>query len=222
MTGVAYSGVAVRHSENVRKALQGSVFIAPSTATSITSLTGTDSLIATLPTGFTDLGYTTKEGASADRAIDASETTSWGATDPVRRDITSDTSTIHVVCQETKATTIGLYLGVDASTVVPVAASGETQVTKPLRPLNKYYRMLVLGVDQNTSGEIYLGAYYPNVSVTSMGAQAFQDGEELKYDLTFTAYPDSTLGYSLRMIYGGLGWKALVTAAGNLGFATPA
>jgi len=222
MTGTAYSGVATRHAEFVRKALQGSVFIAPSTATAITSLTGTDSLIATLPTGTTDLGYATKDGTSFDRAVDASETTSWGATDPIRRDITSDVVTIHVVCQETKAMTIGLYEGVDTSTIVPVAASGETQVTKPLRPLNRYFRLLTIGVDSNSSGEIYLARYNPNVSVTSIGTQTYQDGEEVRYDITFTAYPDSTLGYSEKMFYGGLGWKALVTATGNMGFATPA
>lgn len=222
MTGTAFSGVAVRHAEFVRKALQGSVFIAPSTATALTSLTGTDSLIATLPTGYTDLGYATKDGTSFARAVDASETTSWGATDPIRRDITSDVVTVHVVAQETKAQTIGLYTGTDTSTVVPVAASGETQVTKPLRPLNKYYRVLTIGVDSNSSGEIYLARFNPYCSVTNIGEQAYQDGEELRYDFTFTAYPDSTLGYSEKLIYGGLGWKALVTATGNMGFATPA
>lgn len=221
MVGVAYSGVAVRHSELIRKALQGSVFVAPSTATSITALTGTDSLIAALPAGFTDLGYATKDGTSFDRAVDASETTSWGATDPTRRDITSDVVTIHVVCQETKASVLGLYMGLDATAIVPVAASGETAIAKPLRPLNRFYRLLTLGVDSNTSGEIYIARYNPYVSVTSLGTQTYQDGEEIKYDITFTAYPDSTLGYSEKMFYGGLGWKALITA-GNMGFATPA
>jgi hypothetical protein len=222
MVGTAYSGVAQRNAGNIRKALQGSVFVAPSTATAITALTGTDSLIAALPAGFTDLGYTTKDGASMGRAVDSSDTTSWGATDPTRRDVTSDVSTVHVVCQETKALTLGLYLGLDTSTVVPVVASGETQITKPLRPLNRYYRVLVLGVDANTSGEIYMGVFYPYASITNMGDVEYQDGQEVRYDLTFTAYPDATLGYAAKWIYAGLGWKALVTATGNLGFATPA
>lgn len=221
MTGTAYSGVAVRHSELIRKALQGSVFIAPSTATALTALTGTDSLIATLPTGTVDLGYATKDGTSFERAIDASETTSWGATDPTRRDITSDVVTIHVVCQETKAAVLGLYWGLDATAIVPVAASGETAIAKPLRPLNRFYRLLTIGVDSNSSGEIYIARYNPNVSVTALGSQKYADDGEINYDLTFTAYPDSTLGYSEKMFYGGPGWKALITA-GAMGFATPA
>lgn len=221
MTGTAYSGVAVRHSELIRKALQGSVFVAPSTATALTALTGTDSLLATLPTGSVDIGYATKDGTSFERAIDASETTSWGATDPTRRDITSDVVTIHVVAQETKASVLGLYWGLDATALVPVAASGETTLTKPLRPLNRFYRLLTIGVDSNSSGEIYIARYNPYVSVTSLGSQKYSDDGEINYDLTFTAYPDSTLGYSEKMFYGGLGWKALITA-GAMGFATPA
>jgi hypothetical protein len=221
MTGTAYSAIAVKHQELIRKALQGSVFIAASTATALTALTGTDSLLAALPGGYTDLGYATKDGTSFDRAMNMSETTSWGATDPTRRDETSDVVTIHVVAQETKAATIGLYMGLDVSTVAPTLASGEVAIAKPLRPLNRSFRLLTLGVDSNTSGEIYIARFNPNVGLTGIGSQKYADDTEIQYDFTFTAYPDSTLGYSEKMFYGGLGWKALVTA-NNMGFAAPA
>jgi hypothetical protein len=221
MVGTAYSAIAVRKQELIRKALQGSVFIGASTVSAITSLTGTDSLLAALPVGMADLGYATPDGVEFARAISTSETNSWGATDPTRRDVTKDAVTAHVVAQETKAATVGLYLGVDAAAAVPTLASGEVAIAKPLRPTDRSFRLLTLGVDANTSGEIYIGRYHPNAKVTDVGSQKYNADGEIVYDVTFTAFPDSTLGYSEKFFFGGLGWKALITA-GNMGFATPA
>lgn len=202
----------------IRKALEGSVFIAPITAPAITALTDTTSELLALPTNYVDGGATSDDGAQFSSEVDSSDVTSWGHVEPTRRDITSDVTTLQVFFQETKKVTAAMYMGVDASTLTPDATSGELMVAKPDRPASRHYRILTISVDLADAGEIYIARFLPRASVTDKDDQNFQSGDDpLGWPVTLTAYKDSVLGYSEAYFFGGPGWKALLA---DMGFTT--
>jgi hypothetical protein len=205
-----------KQNELIRKALEGSVFVAPSTSAAITTLTGSDSSLTALPAGYEDVGWTSDDGASFGRNVDTSDVTSWGSVEPTRTDIVKDTTTLKFGCQETKLLTIGLYTGADMSAVTADPTSGEVSIEKPDRPRQTFYRAFTVGVDLSDAGEIYVARFLPRASVTDYDDQAFKSSgdDPTMWAVTMTGHMDSTLGYSERYLFGGAGWKALLTDMG--------
>lgn len=214
---LAYDDVQTKKNQLIRKALAGSVFLAPYSADPILTLTtGADSGLTVLPTGYEDAGWMTSAGVVLAEASTTSDTPSWGSVQPTRSDMTSEVTTAVVVLQETKALTIGLYTGADMSTVTPDATTGEVSIAKPLRPSTRYYRLLSLAVDLSDAGEIYVARSLPRVKVTAKDDQAYTVSDDgITWGVTFTGLEDSVLGYSERFLFGGPGWAAM---SGDTGF----
>lgn len=216
MTGVNYDTLENRQQALIRKMIEGSVFIAPYSATAITSLTDTDKGLKTLPSGYEDIGWLSDNGASLERKVDAPETKAWGSVEPVRTDIISDITSLKIECFETKRATIGLYSGADLSAVTADPTSGEVDIAKPARPGIAYHRALVVGVDLTDAGELYIARFLPRCRVTNYDNQEFMGSNDkpLTFGVTLTAYIDSVLGYSERFLAGGPGWASLQTTMG--------
>ncbi len=218
---MAYEELKNKQTELIRKALEGSVFLADVSADPIAELTNYTAGppvsidLAPLPTAWDDLGWLSNDGAAFSRDVSTSDVTSWGSVSPTRSDVTSDTSTLTVVAQETKLLTIGLATGADLAAVTADAQTGEVSIEKPARPSSKFYRVLSLAVDLGDAGEIYVGRFMPRAKVTSYAEQSFGGGDDpISWGVTFTGYEDSVLGYSERWIFGGPGWQALLTEMG--------
>ena len=216
MAGVSYDNLQHRQQALIRKMIEGSVFIAPFSATAITTLTDTDKFLKALPAGYEDIGWLSDNGASLERKVDAPEIKSWGAVEPTRTDIISDVTTLKIECQETKKATIGLYTGADLTAVTADPTTAEVDIAKPPRPGIQYHRALVVGVDLTDNGELYVGRFLPRCRVTDYDNQDFQAAGDkpLTFGCTLTAYIDSVLGYSERWLFGGAGWAALQTQMG--------
>lgn len=216
-----YSALANKQAELIRKALDGSVFIAPLSAPKLTDLTDATGLVE-LPEGWDDLGLLSTDGAQFGRDVSSSDVTSWGQIGPTRSDITADTTTLTVTAQETKLLTIGLATGADLAAIVADATTGEVQISKPTRPKSKHYQTLSLAVDENESGEIYVARYLPRAKPTSFAEQSFGGGDDpISWGTTMTGYVDSSLGFSERWYFGGPGWVALLDQMGIPGYTTP-
>lgn len=207
-----YATLRDKKQELIRKARDGSVFVAPISATSITTLTtGAGAALSALPAGYEDLGWTTTDGVTYSRETETSDVQSFGSVEPTRSDVTRDTITMAVAAQETKRLSLELYTGADLTDVEAAVTTGEYAIEKPARPGFRYYRVLGLFVDDGDAGEIYVARYMPRARVTEFGEQQFTDGDEaITFPLTFTGYEDSTLGYSHKWIFSGPGWKALL------------
>lgn len=224
MAGQNYEALKNKQGELIRKALQGSVFGASVDAAVPSALTDVaDSLLLTtlLPTTgspempWDDFGWLSNDGAQFSRDVSTSDVTSWGSVTPTRSDVVTDTSTLTIVCQETKLMTIGLATGSTIAAGDLVAGSGELIITKPARPSSKAYRVLSLAVDQGDAGEIYIGRLLPRAKVTGFSEQSFGGGDDpISWGVTFTGEEDSTLGFSERWFFGGPGWKALAEKMG--------
>lgn len=218
----SYDTLKNKQAELIRKALDGSVFVANITADPIAELTMATGVapnqvidLNPLPTDWDDLGYLSNDGAAFSRDVSSSEVTSWGSVTPTRTDITADTTTLTVTAQETKLLTIGMATGADLSALVPDATTGEVSVAKPSRPKSKHYRVLSLAVDQGDEGEIYIARFLPRAKVTGYAEQSFGGGDEpIAWGTTLTGEVDDALGYSERWIFGGAGWNAQLVQMG--------
>lgn len=212
-----------KQAELIRKATDGSVLLASLDAPTIDStvLFDVDGLKALPSTGdpkmpWGDLGWLTEDGAQFSRDVSTSDITSWGSISPTRTDVTADSSTLTVACQETKMLTIGLATGMDMSTVAP-DANGAIEIRKPTRPSAKSYRVLSVAVDEYNGDEIYIARYLPRAKVTGFSEQSFGGGDDpIMWGVTFTGEEDSTLGFSESWLFGGPGWAAL---SEKMGFA---
>lgn len=168
-----------------------------------------------LPSLWDDLGWLTADGMSHARDVASSDVQSFGSVTPTRTDITSDTTAVTVVAQETKLLTVGLASGVDPSTIVPAANTGEVSIAKPTRPRGKYWRVMTLAVDLGDGGEIYIGRFLPRAKVTNYAEQAYGGGDDpITWGTTLTGETDPDLGYSERWLFGGPGWNALLDEMG--------
>lgn len=178
--------------------------------------TGVGISLLALPSGWDDLGWLTSDGAQFARDVSSSDVTSWGSVTPTRTDVTSDTTTLTVVAQETKLLTIGLATGADLSAMTPDPSTGEVSIAKPARPTSKHYRALSMAVDQSDAGEIYIARFLPRAKVSNYAEQSFGGGDDpVTWGVTLTGEEDSDLGYSERWIFGGAGWNA---ALADMGF----
>ncbi|GAA3750834.1 hypothetical protein [Micromonospora maritima] len=211
-----YSALRDKKQELIRKARDGSVFIAPKSAALLASITtGSSADLVTLPTDWKDLGWMSTAGATYGRTTESSQVQSFGSTEPTREDITRDTITMQVVAQETSLLTLGLYTGIDTTNLKAAFTTGEVQIEKPNLPNPRYYHALGLFVDQSSDGEIYLARYMPNARITEFGEQQYGEGDDpISYPMTFTGFDDSTAGFSHKWFFGGPGWLALLDAMG--------
>lgn len=218
---MAFSAIEDKKAELIRKALTGGAFYAESSVAAITSMTtstGSPAVIDLDPskfTGYEDLGFFTDDGISHSTETTQSDITSWQSVSPTRSDITTETTQVTVVMQETKASSLALYTGVAKSTIGADATTGEVFLAKPTRPTSRSYRLLTLAVDESSDGEIYIAHFFPNAKVVGKAEQVYGKGDvAIGWGVTFQGFIDSDLGYSESLLFGGPGWEALVADMG--------
>lgn len=200
----------------IRKALNGSAFIADSSADTIDELTlfdGETGDITSLPAGYADLGYMQDAGIAFARAITEQAITSWQSVSATRSDRTADVPTAVLLAQETKLATIGLYTGVDTSGVEALS-NGVVRIDMPATPANRLYRLLGVFADQTDEGEIIVCRYFPNAKVTDVANQSYDKGDEVVWPVTLTGFVDETVGTAESHIFGGAGWLAKLADMG--------
>ncbi|MBN9108567.1 MAG: hypothetical protein J0I34_07270 [Pseudonocardia sp.] len=212
----AFTSLQQRQQQLIRKALNGGIWVAPSSAAAPTAMSsGASSDPAALPANYTDVGYITKDdGASWSRDMDTSDTTSWGAFEPTRRDITSDVTNLKFTMQETKRLSLELSYGVDLSAVTPTATTGEVAFNQASANTTIYRRFLAIMADGVGLDAVYIARFCPRMSITTVDDQSWTDGNELQWPVTGTAFVDPVLGYAVRHFFFGPGWKSQLVAAG--------
>lgn len=213
-----YADIRDKKNELIRRAKDGSVFVAAMSVTPPTALTSTSSstLLTLSTTDWTDIGWFSTDGVTYDRSTDQVETQSFGSAESTRSDVTKDEISMSCTAQETKALTIGITTGADIAAILADATTGEVQVAKPTRPKLKFYRVLGIFLDHDDNGnEIYFGRLMPRAQVADFGSQGYNEDETgISYPMTWRGKEDSVLGFSHKWFWGGPGWKALLTDMG--------
>src|ERR1044072_2437497 len=213
-----YADIRDKKNELIRRAKDGSVFVAEMDVTPPTAITSTSSatLLTLDPADWTDLGWFNTDGVTYDRETDQVEMQSFGSSEATRSDVTRDEISMSCTAQETKALTMGITTGSDIAAILANSTTGEVQIAKPTRPKLRFYRVLGLFLDHDDNGdEIYFGRLMPRAQVADFGSQGYNEDESgISYPMTWRGKEDSTLGYSHKWFWGGKGWKALLTDMG--------
>lgn len=163
-----------------------------------------------------------KAGVNLIHSMDNNEIEGYGDAEPVRTIISKRSVAFEAEYLETNLVVLehfwGTYFSQDAGNLT-VSASGGVTITAPNLPDNIFYRAYLVTEDDINGNEIY--AYYimPQVKLTKVENQTSKDSDAVSYKMTFQAFRNTVLGFSVLQGWCGPGWVALVDSAGFV--ATP-
>lgn len=164
------------NSENVRVAVTGALYVAPTTATAPTTAS------SALPNDYVDLGYFGEDGVTETRDRSTNSIRAWQRSALVREVVTESSLTFSGVLIETKKETVELYYGTE------VAADGSIKIDPSQTGGRKSFVLDVI------DGDELIRAYVPSGEVTAVGDQVFANGEPIGYEVTITAYSMTVAG----------------------------
>ena len=170
-------------SSKVRVAVSGEVLMGATTATAPTGTGGTT-------TGFTGLGFVSEDGVTETRDRSSDNIKAWQNAATVRTVVTDASLTYTFTLIETKKETVELYYG---TTVTAAAADGNFVIV----PANTGGRKSFI-IDVIDGSEL-IRTYIPQGEVTEVGDKVYASGEPIGYEVTITAYPDTTIAGSAKV-----------------------
>ena len=192
------------------------ILFAPMTSPAITTVedpaTGD---LATL-TGYKSAGILQKDaGLSITSNIDSSDIEGYGEVEPVRTIITKRTTAFNASFIETNREVIEKFWGVQLdSTNLTVSARGGVTVKAPVRPKNVFYRCILLGQDEVNGEDLFPYWILPKVKLTDVDNVDAKDDDAIQYRMTFQAFRDPEVGFSVLQGWCGPGWQLLVDKTG--------
>jgi hypothetical protein len=213
---MSLSTLAQRQQKLIRKAQDAAIFAAPDDAPPVLSITtGAQADLVTLPPSWRSLGnHTESDGVNWTRDVNSSDVRSHGSSEPTRRDITSDVTGLVVLAQETKLLTLEMFHNVDLSAITPDPVTKEIAFNRSRTPSTRNWRLLAIASDGQGADTIYFARFCPRASITDYAEQPWTNDNELRYPLTFSAFVDDDLGFSMREMWGGPGLAPLLSAMG--------
>jgi hypothetical protein len=170
-------------SSKVRVAVTGEVLMGLTSATAPTGTGGTT-------TGFTGLGFVSEDGVTETRDRSSDDIKAWQNAATVRTVVTDANLTYTFTLIETKKETVELYYG---ATVTEAVSDGSFVIV----PSNTGGRKSFI-IDVVDGSEL-IRTYIPQGEVTEVGDRVYASGEPIGYEVTITAYADSTLGGSAKV-----------------------
>lgn len=180
------------NSENVRVAVTGAAYVAPTTLTAPTSAT------SALGTDAKDLGYVSDAGITETRDRSTNQIRAWQNSALVREPVTESSIKYQMVLIETKKETIEEYYGTQ------VAADGSIKIDPGKTGGRKSYIFDVL------DGDEIIRIYVPSGEVTEVGDQVYVNGDPIGYEITVTGYAQ-TVGDE---VYSAVKWYSSLDTTG--------
>lgn len=159
-------------SDNVRVAVSGAVYVAP------TGTTAPTTSASTLDAAFADLGYVSADGIT--ESIDRSTTQirAWQNGSLVREVTSEGTYSVSMTFIETNEAVLELYYGTTQT-------GGEFNIDPTSTGGRKSFVIDV--VDGDAVERIYI----PAGEITALGERTLASGEAVGYEVTITAYADT-------------------------------
>lgn len=199
----------------IRKTLKGAVLIGDSDTEIPAAFTGSGSDAIVDLSDFKSVGHISKDAPPTfTPETETSDVESWGLLEASRTDMISRNTTITWTGQETHKLNLELYTNTDLSDVTADAQTGEVHVVDPTDPGIIYRRLIFLSVDGAGDDAVYIVKIAPRFVVTEVSEQSWSQEDALEYSITGRAKVDEELGYALKTVFFGPGWKKMVDAAG--------
>jgi hypothetical protein len=159
-------------SDNVRVAVTGSVYVAPTGTTAPTTSS------SSLDNNFVDLGYVSADGITENIDRTTSQIRAWQNGSLVREVTSEGTYSVDMTFIETNEAVLELYYGTADSSgqfnIDPTSTGGRQS-------------FVIDVVDGSNVERIYI----PAGEITSVGTRTLASGEAVGYQVTITAYADT-------------------------------
>jgi hypothetical protein len=198
----------------VRKILEAVAFLAPDSAPGIDALTDASGLLQALPTAYKPVGMVTPDGYTFGGDTNTEAVEAYGYSAPVREDITGQTRTVaYTALEKLRRHNLELAWGMDLSGVEQ-GANGEIVIDHPDRPLQRFYRLIVIGRDGSGATEWFRGKFFPRVSITSFPEEVWSAADPEQSAITLSTYVDDVIGTGERDFIAGTGAAAASVALG--------
>lgn len=154
-------------------------------------------------------------GVSLTHEMDTTDIEGYGEADPVRTIISKRSVQFEAKFLETNKTVLEKFWGtVFDDENLDVSEHGGVTIKAPSLPKNVFYRAYLVASDDVNGDDLY--AYYvmPRVKLVNVSNQESRDNEAVGYTLTFQAYRDNEVGFSVLQGWCGPGWRKLVHKTG--------
>lgn len=190
------------------------VLFAPITTPGLTSLEDPATGDIVSLSDYTSAGIIEKgAGVDVGNENENQDIEAYGDADPVRNIISKRTTTFMADFLETNVTTLEKFWGTSLADVTP-SSYGGVVIEAPALPKNIYYRCILLGQDDVNGDDLFMYWILPKVKLDSVDTQAMRDNGAVSFKMTFKAFRDSQLGFSVAQGFCGPGWAHLVSQAG--------
>ncbi|MEU4169438.1 hypothetical protein AB0F46_21505 [Streptomyces sp. NPDC026665] len=164
--------------DNVRAALNGSIFMAPKGSSAPADLD------SPWDAAWVDLGYMSDDGVSMEYSTDVESIGAWQSLSPVRRILTSVDMTLGFTAIELKARTITAYF--PSSTITEVSGT-VYRLDIPAAPAPAEFAFGLEWVD----GDIKNRLVIPRGEITDRGAISLGRSKAVGLEMTVSAYASS-------------------------------
>ena len=159
-------------SDNVRVAVTGAVYVAPTTTT------GPTTSASALDEDFVDLGYVSSDGITESIDRTTNQIRAWQNGSLVREVTSEGTYSVSLTFMETKEAVLEIYYGT-------ANVSGEFEIDPTSTGGRKSFVIDVV------DGAIVERIYIPAGEITALGERTLASGEAVGYEVTVTAYADA-------------------------------
>lgn len=198
--------IANETDENIFRPLEMSIFAKPAVPGDMEITYVYDESGVVVPDGYISVGTTTaSDGATWTRETNNSDVTSYGRSQPSRRDIISDISGLTFTAQESKKLVMELFWNQEIAE--KVNAHGGIYWDKSTRPRSRRVRLLGLAKDGDGQNAVYCARWLPSAQLAEGAEQGWSMENELNYPLNFTAFVEKRFKTAFREIWGGPGYK---------------
>lgn len=157
-----------------------------------------------------------KAGVSLTHSIDSTDIEGYGDAEPVRTIISKRSVSFDAEYLETNKVVLEKFWGVEfiEGENLTVSTHGGVTIETPNLPKDIYYRAYLVATDDVNGDDLF--AYYimPRVKLTKVDNQDSKDDGAVSYKMTFQAFKDDDLGFSVLQGWCGPGWLRLVDKTG--------
>jgi len=156
-----------------------------------------------------------KAGVTLTHDIDSTDIEAYGEADPVRTIISKRTVSFDAYFLETNKVVLEKFWGtVFNDDNLTVSAHGGVVIQAPALPKNVFYRAYLVAEDDVNGLDLFTYYILPRVKLVKVDNQDSKDNDGYGYKMTFRAFRDQTLGFSVAQGWCGPGWRSLVTQTG--------
>lgn len=192
----------------VRKVQRAIAVIAPKTVPLPTSLMEPlgGGLIDLKTLGWLPLGMVTPDGYTFAGEREQEDVDALGYVSPVRTDTTRMPRSVSMTLLETGRKHVEeLKRGVDLSAITQTAITGEIVFDEPELPLDREYRLLIIGADGPADEEWIMAKGYGAVKISAAGEETWGQEGAVQSEITLNVFTDDEIGTPVRQYLGGTG-----------------